>query len=109
MRYRISRPQDSHILGFLPKLITLRPKCDYLWCGISRCRDSHNLAFVVCFWFLGIEGSSALPTYQQIGAGIFDHPQNVGYVAKFDPIGLISCALGTEFQGEADSGIRLDP
>ena len=42
-------------------------------------------------------------------AGIFGHTQNVVYVAKSGPIGLISSAIGKEFQGEANSGIRLAP
>ena len=47
--------------------------------------------------------------YRQIGAGIFGHTQNVGYVAKSGPVGLIFGAMGTEFQGEADYYIKLAP
>ena len=47
--------------------------------------------------------------YRQIGAGIFGHTQNVGYVAKSGAVGPIFGAMGTEFQGEADSGIRFAP
>ena len=46
---------------------------------------------------------------RQIRAGVFGHPQNVGYVLKFGPIELIFGAIGTEFRGEADSGTRLAP
>ena len=47
-----------------------------------------------------------LPEYRQIGAGIFVHTQNVGFVAKSGPTRLIYGAMGTR---EADSGIRLAP
>ena len=41
--------------------------------------------------------------------GMFGHTQNVGHMAKSDPIGLIVGAIGTEFQGEGNSGIIFAP
>ena len=50
-----------------------------------------------------------LANNRKIGAGIFGHPPNVGYVAKSGPTGLNFGAMDTEFKGEADSGIRFAP
>ena len=40
-------------------------------------------------------------------ARIFLGTKNLGYMAKSGPNGLIFGAIGTEFQGEANSGVIL--